>query len=490
MLVILIILASTFSNVILLVLAKVFRKINSLAIFILTIIGVGFFFYALVLTINPHNLVNFLSSDILKQNSLLIAQMQDQFKAWPSSWYVNSILPLMGIGTFNILPLLLLVLASAILLIFQHLLSQPYYRKMLISTQENQQIQARTNHMFIKSTGLTQIILNDWLQMIRDRKELGQFIFFLILFYLYLGFLFSTPNLGGENFNPVWTPRIIVFILVTIAYFVILLSLRFIFPSTSILKVDSWYFLTLPKLRTKILGGRILALLLPIIFLIEMMILLTSMALHFSISLYFPIMLLALAIIGVITTLMSFLGHWLPGQAKSSPESMSTTPAGLLALVSGSLYTRQAPASAATDWAPSPSSIRNASPHFLRCPSPPAPSRAGIAATSFISRCCRTWPPTTVSTSRRRSANCRKTRAMRCSTAPARPRSSFTYAGERGKSYVKEHAFEGVIPNLERRHQRNRLAGGQGRAVQVPEHAAPAPTARARACGPKRGTCW
>jgi len=29
----------------------------------------------------------------------------------------------------------------------------------------------------------------------------------------------------------------------------------------------------------------------------------------------------------------------------------------------------------------------------------------------------------------------------------------FTYTGERGKSYVKEHAFEGVIPNLERRHR-------------------------------------
>jgi excinuclease ABC subunit A len=29
----------------------------------------------------------------------------------------------------------------------------------------------------------------------------------------------------------------------------------------------------------------------------------------------------------------------------------------------------------------------------------------------------------------------------------------FTYVGERGKSYVKEHAFEGVIPNLERRHK-------------------------------------
>ena len=29
----------------------------------------------------------------------------------------------------------------------------------------------------------------------------------------------------------------------------------------------------------------------------------------------------------------------------------------------------------------------------------------------------------------------------------------FTYVGERGKSYLKEHAFEGVIPNLERRHR-------------------------------------
>jgi len=29
----------------------------------------------------------------------------------------------------------------------------------------------------------------------------------------------------------------------------------------------------------------------------------------------------------------------------------------------------------------------------------------------------------------------------------------FTYAGERGKSHVREHAFEGVIPNIERRHR-------------------------------------
>ncbi len=30
---------------------------------------------------------------------------------------------------------------------------------------------------------------------------------------------------------------------------------------------------------------------------------------------------------------------------------------------------------------------------------------------------------------------------------------AFTYSGERGKSYVREHPFEGVIPNLERRHR-------------------------------------
>jgi len=35
----------------------------------------------------------------------------------------------------------------------------------------------------------------------------------------------------------------------------------------------------------------------------------------------------------------------------------------------------------------------------------------------------------------------------------AKTQIKFTYAGERGKSYVKEHAFEGVIPNLERRHR-------------------------------------
>ena len=60
---------------------------------------------------------------------------------------------------------------------------------------------------------------------------------------------------------------------------------------------------------------------------------------------------------------------------------------------------------------------------------------------------------TTASTSRRRSASCRR----RCRTSVLHGSGSekirFIYVGERGNKHVREHAFEGVIPNLERRYR-------------------------------------
>ena len=63
--------------------------------------------------------------------------------------------------------------------------------------------------------------------------------------------------------------------------------------------------------------------------------------------------------------------------------------------------------------------------------------------------------------------------AGRCSTARARRRSPFSLP-ERARPHASssEHAFEGMIPNLERRYTRDRLDRGARGAREVPQHQA------------------
>ena len=48
----------------------------------------------------------------------------------------------------------------------------------------------------------------------------------------------------------------------------------------------------------------------------------------------------------------------------------------------------------------------------------------------------------------------------------------FSYINERGRTTVREHAFEGIIPNMEQRYRRDRLGGGARGTGQVPEQPA------------------
>ena len=67
---------------------------------------------------------------------------------------------------------------------------------------------------------------------------------------------------------------------------------------------------------------------------------------------------------------------------------------------------------------------------------------------------------------------------------------AFRYPGERGRSAREASiAFEGIVPNLERRYRETDSVVGARRARQVPQHAAPARSAAARGCGAKRATC-
>jgi excinuclease UvrABC ATPase subunit len=67
-------------------------------------------------------------------------------------------------------------------------------------------------------------------------------------------------------------------------------------------------------------------------------------------------------------------------------------------------------------------------------------------------------------------------------------RIAFRYPGERGRSALKEHAFEGVIPNFERRHRETESQVVRDELAKY-RNTRPARIAAARACARKRATC-
>ena len=65
---------------------------------------------------------------------------------------------------------------------------------------------------------------------------------------------------------------------------------------------------------------------------------------------------------------------------------------------------------------------------------------------------------------------------------------AFRYLTERGRSQVREHAFEGVLPEPGAALPRDRFDGGARGTRQVPQHAALPGLRAARACGARRAT--
>ena len=108
--------------------------------------------------------------------------------------------------------------------------------------------------------------------------------------------------------------------------------------------------------------------------------------------------------------------------------------------------TRWAPARVAMARARSPSSIRSGWWPFPICRWPRVRSRAGTAATSSTSRCCRARRPSTTSTPtplRGPAGNGAEGGAARLGRAT----DPVLLHHERGRTTVREHAFEGIIPN-------------------------------------------
>ena len=112
---------------------------------------------------------------------------------------------------------------------------------------------------------------------------------------------------------------------------------------------------------------------------------------------------------------------------------------------------RPAPARAATAWACRSSSIRSASSRSRNCRSPPARCAAGTGTTRITSSCCRRWRVTTISTSTRPGSNCPSACARMLLYGSGEEQIEFRYTRRARHAQRRRHAFEGIMPNLERR---------------------------------------
>ena len=75
------------------------------------------------------------------------------------------------------------------------------------------------------------------------------------------------------------------------------------------------------------------------------------------------------------------------------------------------------------------------------------------------------------------------------STAAASEVIEFHYLNDRGGISKRQHPFEGIIPNMERRYRETDSNVGARGTGQIPEPPNPVPTARARGCNRERAPC-
>ncbi len=338
LLILLIILATALSNV-LIFLTMIFRKGNSpiftwIFIFIiLSILG-----YLLALTITPHNLMTLLASENPEGNPIAINNLVAHFRFWPSSWFSDSLLSNNATMLLSQLNLYYFILLTFFILLIQRVFSQYLYRPILQASLSRQSMAFNDQSILRKLTGPTAQVYKEWLIFRRNRADITQFVLFIFLFVLYISFLFRTPSLS-EKIDPQWTPRIILFIIMTTSYFIALLALRFAFPFAGLEKQYFWYALTLPKLRQKSYHARLFIVTLVTILLVEIIVLFTSIALHLPPDFTLPLAILVPFITLALVSFALAMGAMFPSHHKMTPEAMSTTVAGLLTVFGSIAYT-------------------------------------------------------------------------------------------------------------------------------------------------------
>lgn len=330
--IIMVILGTIISNIIMLIFFPLIQKIAPKLLYPFQFIIIILLGYLITYTISPKTLFTAIEANSQSDTANILSGLTHRFQYWPSGWYVQiSFHSLFNSNAFAS-SLLLLIGIFILFLYIQYLLSRITYREILQKIQEgNQKILSSSKWLLRSHYSNTKTII-DWMQIRRTRADFSQLILFFFIFFIYIGMLFQAPAIT-ETIDPVWTPRLIIFIALTIGYFITLMALRFSFPFSSIERQKSWYGLTLPLNRYCAISSHILAIFAPTLIIIESVILLSGEALKLNNAFIVPMLILAPFIILATVTISIAIGTFFPVNIKSNPETITTTPSGLFALI-------------------------------------------------------------------------------------------------------------------------------------------------------------
>lgn len=333
----LIVLGTLISNILLLILFPLIQRISSKLLFLIQVIIIFLLGYSVIYTISPKTVFSIMEISNQSGEATVLKDLLNRFSYWPSGWYTSSSFSSILDSHSTCLNILYLFVALISLFFIQYLLSWLFYRRILQQLQVGNIKTLSSSKLLPRLHTGTFLVYKEWLQIRRTRADFSQFILFFFIFFIYIGMLFQSPAIT-ENIDPIWTPRLIIFIILTTGYFITLMAIRFAFPFTAIEKQENWYNLTLPLDRCCALSARIISIFIPILIIIEAVIVLTSQALKLSNSFTYPMAILAPFLILATIVISVFFGTILPVKFKSNSETISTTPAGLIALVVCFLY--------------------------------------------------------------------------------------------------------------------------------------------------------
>ncbi len=330
---ILVFLAISLGSAVALFFQLITRHLSKYIKYTLTAIVLILIAYITLSIVAPKDIFSLLVADKADGNQEALLNIARNFSVSPSQWFTQSLID--NFSDYTIIYKLITL--TFFIFLFQIIIAHLSYRHILQSVLESTEIYTVKPTVLTREKGLSLSILQEIFLIIRRKTDIAQFIFFVFLLFLYLGFLFQNRSLKN-NIDLIWTPRLVTFIIITLSYFIILIALRYIFPLPSIEKDNSWFNLTLPYIRKNTYKARLLAITLPTIIIIEIIVLLTAEYLHLNKGFTFPLALLTPFLVFTITNICLYFGTIFTIKEKTSAEAISTTIPGLLTFLSCSLF--------------------------------------------------------------------------------------------------------------------------------------------------------
>jgi len=335
----LVLLFSSISAIITLLVARIFGNLTFKVTFLslLVLIPTASFLFAKI--IFPTNLGQIFSNGSLSARLATLEKLAIFWPVLPSTWFVRAV----GGWFFNqpvqlIFNLFLIWLVPAVFLVILLYLAEKYYlfglqksfEGRLIAGSPDQKVRVTKSQTFGKDP-LSALFKKEILTFGRDAGQLGYlgFLFFLTLVYFFA--LARVPTF--ENISSTLLSVLVAANFLFIGYILIVIAVRFAFPSVSLEGKSAWVVWSLPVRLTTLLWAKFFFFVLLVVLAAGILANLSAALLGFDWPTFLTTLLLAIFAGILSTTIALTFGAIWPDFTQKSGEQASTSLPGLLATV-------------------------------------------------------------------------------------------------------------------------------------------------------------